>query len=254
MVCFPPGSRERLLAINAHFDPSRMLAASGLGSDAATDQYTTADLAASPLDSMRLRVVYSIGCHFGLDVPDSLAHAVPDWQETFQAKGSAVMIGNLGYGIGDTSSIGFSERLMAGFTATLEGGNQIGAGWCVPSRNSCGRARDQPLRPEGRPGGRASGVMPMYRLPGSPSAAAAGTARRSRPIRSRSFCPPPCGCIRRCRTVPTPDGRLYVTNAGVDQAVHPYPILPAAVQDVPAGPASWRTAPCRCRGRSPRSK
>ena len=36
---------------------------------------------------MRLRVIYSIGCHFGLDMPDYLAGSVPDWQETFQAKG-----------------------------------------------------------------------------------------------------------------------------------------------------------------------
>ena len=33
----PAGGAARLLAINAHFDPSRMLAASGLGSDTATD-------------------------------------------------------------------------------------------------------------------------------------------------------------------------------------------------------------------------
>ena len=46
------------------------------------------------------------------------------------------------------------------------------------------------------------------------------------------------------QTVPTPDGRLYVTNGGVDQAVHPYPILPAAVLDVPAG-AGPRGARCR---------
>ena len=141
----PAGGAATSLAINAHFDPSRMLAASGLDSDASTDQYTTADLAATPLDSMRLRVVYSIGCHFGLDVPDSLAHPVPDWQETFQAKGSAVMIGNLGYGIGDTASIGFSERLMAGFTATLGAATRSARAGARPAGIRAVALDDQPL-------------------------------------------------------------------------------------------------------------
>ena len=132
-----------MLAVNAHFDPSRMLAANGLDSDAASGSvHDGRPGRIEPLDSMRLRVVYSIGCHFGLDMPDYLADSVPDWQETFQAKGSAVMIGNLGYGIGDSASVGFSERLMAGFTATLAGGSARSApGWCAPSRTTCGRAR-----------------------------------------------------------------------------------------------------------------
>ena len=247
----PAGGAASLLAINAHFDPSRMLAASGLASGASTDQFTTADLAASPLDSMRLRVVYSIGCHFGLDVPDFLAHAVPDWQETFQAKGSAVMIGNLGYGIGDTASIGFSERLMAGFTATLEGGNQIGAG-LVRAQQEYVRSRSV-INPYDLKAVQEVVLwgLPMYRLPGSGSAPAAGTTPA---ITTDSLSQLPSATVRvhpALQTVTTPGGRLYVTNAGLDQAVHPYPILPAAVLDVPAGaglvahgavPLSWTLA------------
>jgi hypothetical protein len=247
----PAGGAARVMAINAHFDPSRMLAAKGLASGAATDLYTTANLAASPLDSMRLRVVYSIGCHFGLDVPDFLARAVPDWQETFQAKGSAVMIGNLGYGIGDTASVGFSERLMAGFTGTLEGGAQIGAG-LVRAQQEYLRSRSM-LNPYDLKAVQEVVLwgMPMYRLPGPVPAPAAGAAPgiETDPVsqlRSATLRVHPA-----LQTVPTPDGRLYVTNGGVDQAVHPYPILPAAVLDVPAGaglvahgavPLSWTIA------------
>ena len=244
----PAGGAARVLAVNAHFDPSRMLAANGLDSGAASDQYTTADLAASSPDSMRLRVIYSIGCHFGLDMPDYLAGSVPDWQETFQAKGSAVMIGNLGYGIGDSASVGFSERLMAGFSATLTAGSPIGAGLLRAEQDYL-RSRSM-LNPYDLKAVQEVALwgLPMYRLPGSPPATSQPTAG---PIAVDPLSQLPSASVRvhpTLQTVPTPDGRLYVTNGGVDEAVHPYPILPAAVLDVPVGaglvahgavPLSW---------------
>ena len=232
----PPGGAAKVLALNAHFDPSRMLAAKGLATGAASDLYTTADLAASSPDSMRLRVIYSIGCHFALDLPDYLAGSVPDWQETFQSKGSAVMIGNLGFGIGDTASIGFSERLMAGFTATLEAGSSVGAG-LVRAEQDYLRSRSM-LNPYDLKAVQQVALwgLPMYRLPGTPPATSqpptgAITVDPLSQLKSASVRVHPT-----LQTVPTSDGRLYVTNGGVDQAVHPYPILPSAIVDVPTAP------------------
>ena len=93
--------------------------------------------------------------------------------------------------------------------------------------------------------------MPMYRLPGSPSTSAAGTAPAITTDPVSQLLSATVRVHPALQNVATPDGRLYVTNAGLDQAVHPYPILPAAVLDVPAGsglvahgavPLSWTLA------------
>ena len=70
-----------------------------------------------------------MGCHAGLVRAGRLHHrhdAAPralrgDWSQTLSAAGVSVYVANTGYGIGDTSSVAYSERLMALFSKLLDG-------------------------------------------------------------------------------------------------------------------------------------
>jgi hypothetical protein len=93
--------------------------------------------------------------------------------------------------------------------------------------------------------------LPMYRLPGGAPAAAATAADAITVDPLSGLRSATVNVHPNLQPVSTPDGRLYVTNGGADQAVHPYPILPSAVLDVPAGaglvahgavPLSWTIA------------
>jgi hypothetical protein len=66
-------------------------------------------------------LVFSVGCHSGLNVPDADAPDVTtgtDWAQAFARRG-ATFIGNTGYGYGDSDLIAYSERLMLNFTQAL---------------------------------------------------------------------------------------------------------------------------------------
>ena len=77
------------------------------------------------------RVVFSMGCHAGLNVPDAFLPPnlrdgapghVADWAEAFSAKGAAVFIGNTGYGFGDTDRIAYGEELNRLFAQNMVAG------------------------------------------------------------------------------------------------------------------------------------
>lgn len=67
-------------------------------------------------------LILSIGCHFGYNIVD--ADAIPkltdkiDFTQVFAAQG-ATLIGNTGYGYGDTLSVEYSERLLVNLTQQL---------------------------------------------------------------------------------------------------------------------------------------
>ena len=77
------------------------------------------------------RVVFSMGCHAGLNVPDAFLPPnlrdgapghVADWAEAFSAKNAAVFIGNTGYGFGDTDRIAYGEELNRLFAQNMVAG------------------------------------------------------------------------------------------------------------------------------------
>ena len=142
---FGAGSSAEVQSLNAHFDHHQLLPTAGNagGADALV---TTADLAANQ-GRMAGRLVFSMGCHSGLSVPDGyltgsatttdemvdpapLPGETPaqtraraarlDWAEAF-ANDGAVYIGNTGYGYGDTSAVAFSEHLMVRLASLLDG-------------------------------------------------------------------------------------------------------------------------------------
>ena len=94
---------------------------------------TTADVAANAYPN---RLLFTVGCHSALNVPDTIASVsaadqkrLKDWAQAYMAAKAAVYIGNTGFGYGDTDVIDLSERLMDHFAAKLDTGGTIGDQW-----------------------------------------------------------------------------------------------------------------------------
>ncbi|MBT8208308.1 MAG: hypothetical protein KJO18_08550, partial [Acidimicrobiia bacterium] len=126
---FPAGgpSPFDVVSLDAHFSDEELLPAD-VGS-ALTDPtnlgdktYTTADLAASVAESLLGSVVYTVGCHAGLN-----NEVNTDWAQSFLSKG-AVFIANTGFGYGLDGDIGLSEELYnIELASRLNGEFTIGA-------------------------------------------------------------------------------------------------------------------------------
>jgi hypothetical protein len=94
---------------------------------------TTADVAANAYPN---RLLFTVGCHSALNVPDTIANVsaddqkrLKDWAQAYMAAKAAVYIGNTGFGYGDTDVVDLSERLMDHFAAKLDTGGTIGEQW-----------------------------------------------------------------------------------------------------------------------------
>ena len=109
-----------VVSINAHADHSRFQAADGSLLDAGT-------LAgALTFDG---RIVFSMGCHAGLNVPDAFlppSARLDDWAQTFVEGGAAVFVANTGFGYGDTDVVAYSEDLSRRFAENLAQGLSAG--------------------------------------------------------------------------------------------------------------------------------
>jgi hypothetical protein len=82
------------------------------------------------------RVLFTVGCHSALNVPDTIASVsaddqkrLKDWAQSYMAAAAAVYIGNTGFGYGDTEVSDLSERLMDHFANNLGSGGSIGEEW-----------------------------------------------------------------------------------------------------------------------------
>jgi uncharacterized protein YjbI with pentapeptide repeats len=119
-------------SINAHFDYSRALPAYDNTNDIQTNLFTTEDVRDPPdATSYAGRLLFSMGCHAGLDVDDAevsisgIATPVDDWAKAFADSG-ALWVANTGYGYADTDTIAYSAKLMAEFAGNLNGSLTIG--------------------------------------------------------------------------------------------------------------------------------
>ncbi len=116
------GQPPAFVSINAHADDSRFQAANGT-------LYTTDDVVAAAL-TFDGRIVFSMGCHAGLNVPDAFlppAGRRTDWAERLSAAGAAVVVANTGFGYGDSDVVAYSEDLNARFASHLAEGLTAGA-------------------------------------------------------------------------------------------------------------------------------
>jgi Ca2+-binding RTX toxin-like protein len=124
------GDSPDIAAINAHFDQYRALPADQSAAGTEEDLFTTA-AANQPgrVDDLLGRILFSMGCHGGLNVPDQLFEdgdpRALDWAQTF-GRHRAVYVANTGYGYGETEGIELSERLMELFAERLDGSVTVG--------------------------------------------------------------------------------------------------------------------------------
>jgi hypothetical protein len=73
-------------------------------------------------------LIFSVGCHAGLNVADNQAFSVPtgtDWAQSFMRQG-ATYIGSTGFAYGDSDLIAYSEQLMVNFVNELGDDGPVG--------------------------------------------------------------------------------------------------------------------------------
>ena len=119
-----------LVSPNAHY--SHWLAQPAGPISSLADMVTTADVPGA--DKINGRIVFTMGCHGGLNVPDNLSTDVArrdDWAQRYLGSKTAVYIANTGFGYGDTVSVALSERLLGLFAKKINSpaNTSIGEQW-----------------------------------------------------------------------------------------------------------------------------
>ena len=131
-------------AVNAHYTHYAAVSAGGYnganGLDP-TDYISSAEVAGSP-ESLAGTIVYTMGCHAGLNVPDwSAISADPglgidpamDFVQAMAVQ-RAIYIASTGYGLGDDEGLGGTERLLAIFSGELVQGDVAAGGALVAAK------------------------------------------------------------------------------------------------------------------------
>ena len=137
-----PGGVPDVGALYAHYNHWLAQPAS-LGSPVTLDSFaTTADVGA------RSQLLFTIGCHGGFNVPDTIGGPVSadnkmrqlDWAQAYgrlqttlttpvPSAPAAVYVANTGFGYGDTKTVDLSEKLMGQFAKNLNTYGTIGEQW-----------------------------------------------------------------------------------------------------------------------------
>ena len=83
--------------------------------------------------SFAARILFTMGCHGGLNVPDTLGGSggkYLDWAQLYGANQAAMYIANTGFGYGDSASVALSERLLSLFAKNLHSdSSSVGEEW-----------------------------------------------------------------------------------------------------------------------------
>jgi hypothetical protein len=118
-------------ALYAHYNQWLAQPASFPSPPTVADFPTTGDV------TSRAQLLFTIGCHSGLNVPDTVGGPIApadlprqlDWAQAYSRARTAVYVANTGFGYGDTKTVDLSERLMRGFARNLNTGGTIGEQW-----------------------------------------------------------------------------------------------------------------------------
>ncbi|MDW3212575.1 MAG: choice-of-anchor Q domain-containing protein [Ilumatobacteraceae bacterium] len=108
--------QNALISLNAHFDHYRALPANGDQKQNFTDNLIASTVPGllGP-DGLAQSLIFSMGCHSGLAVPDGLiGEDNTDWAQQISGVGG-IYIANTGFGYGDTETVAYTEQLMALF-------------------------------------------------------------------------------------------------------------------------------------------
>jgi Tol biopolymer transport system component len=126
---------DDVLSVNAHYSHWLLQPAHG------TALVSTGDLPPLPSGSVEpafaRRILFTMGCHAGLNVANTLVAApttfqaarLQDWTQALGQQRAAVYVANTGFGYGDTVANALSERLMSIFAQQLRRGGLIGDRW-----------------------------------------------------------------------------------------------------------------------------
>lgn len=136
------GDAADVISPNAHYDHYRSLPAIGNLNQDETDLFEVGEITALGVDDLANRIIFTMGCHGGLQVDDTAGGIVDqptDWAQVYGAK-RAVYIGNTGYGYGDTATVALSEQIMANLAANLGNGQTIGQNLAQAGQEQFGRA------------------------------------------------------------------------------------------------------------------
>ena len=116
-----------IAALNMHADPTFFEPGSG-------QKLTATDLAGNLSGAL----LFSIGCHVGLNIPDA-GVTVPDFTQVAAANGANGVIANTGYGLGYTDGIGLSEQVFLNFAQNIK---QVSLGQALMLAKQSYRADD----------------------------------------------------------------------------------------------------------------
>ncbi len=113
-----------IASLNAHYNHYELEAADG-------SLASTADASAG----LAARILFTMGCHGGLNVSDTLGGSggrYLDWAQLYSTKQVAMYIANTGFGYGDSTSVALSERLLSIFAKNLHSdSNSVGEEWAA---------------------------------------------------------------------------------------------------------------------------
>jgi ABC-type transport system substrate-binding protein/DNA-binding beta-propeller fold protein YncE len=122
---------DDVLSVNAHY--SHWLLQPAAGSTLVSTEALPAIQPGVEPEFAR-RILFTMGCHAGLNVadtllPSSLNVRFQDWAQGWGQQRAAVYVANTGFGYGDTEANALSERLMSIFAEKLTQGGAIGERW-----------------------------------------------------------------------------------------------------------------------------
>jgi hypothetical protein len=122
-----PAPQPDIAGLNGHADQYRLLTAAG-NSSGQLDLITTGDISNLGLG----KIIFSMGCHFGLNLPNSAVAAADadatrlnDWADALASR-AAILVANSGYGYGDDVTVALSEQIMSSFAANMDGTRSVG--------------------------------------------------------------------------------------------------------------------------------
>ena len=254
-----------IASINAHYDHHRLLPGAGNTTGDESDLYTTQNIVRSPVSPQILpgEVLFSMGCHAGLNVSDAFAgtpsadqaQLLLDWPQAFADQGAAVYVGNTGYGYGDTDTVAYSEQLMSNFAARLAGSMSIGQALTFAKQDYYGSLAQYQTYDEKVLSETAFYGLPMYRIGARPApvgvtaaapnhALTASATPPSLPFTTDAITGLPAvnlGLTPAFTKVDLGADGAYYTIDGNSEATSGRPILPLTSIDLPPG-ASGKAA------------
>lgn len=129
-------------ALNAHFTHYGAFSANGFNTDDLSDFLGASEALSLPGSSLAGAIIFTMGCHAGLNVPDGDAEApdpglgidpAADYPQALAVQ-RAILIASTGFGLGDDEGLGGTEKLLEIFSRELVSGNATAGGALIEAK------------------------------------------------------------------------------------------------------------------------